>query len=460
MDKALRQYIELYDEHRQTIEHQSSPLLNRLRGEAAESLRHQHLPRLGSENYEMTSLPEMLGKDYGININRVAMDVNPAESFKCGVPRLSTALFMMVNDRFALTPVSLNGLPEGVTVGSLNAVGREKGELLSAFYGRLASLRNPVVALNTMLVQDGIVVYVPKGVKVEKPLQIVNIMQSAVPMMVVRRVLIIVEENAEVEILACDHTQNQDVDMMNLQTVEIFAGAGAHVQYYELEESSRRSSRLSALYLQQEASSNVTINGITLYNGKTRNEYHCRFVAEGGTLCLCGMGIEDDERQVDTYSHVEHAAGHCYTDELFKYVVDDRSKGCFTGLVKVDEGASGTEAYQSNRNLVGSDEARMYSKPQLEIYNDDVKCSHGSATGRLDELQLFYMRTRGLDEQEARLLLKQAFLSDVIDKVKMPHLRERLTYLVERRFAGGDASCAGCQSSEGCDATSEILKID
>ncbi|MDE5774640.1 MAG: SufD family Fe-S cluster assembly protein, partial [Muribaculaceae bacterium] len=152
----------------------------------------------------------------------------------------------------------------------------------------------------------------------------------------------------------------------------------------------------------------------------------------------------------------EHKAGHCHTDELFKYVLDDRSRGAFTGMIRVDEGSAGTEAYQSNRNIVGSREARMYSKPQLEIYNDDVKCSHGSAIGRLDELQLFYMQTRGLPESEARLLLKQAFLSDVIERVRMSHLRERLTYLVERRFAGGDDSCAGCQSYSDCGSTIEL----
>ncbi|MDE5552568.1 MAG: SufD family Fe-S cluster assembly protein, partial [Muribaculaceae bacterium] len=160
--------------------------------------------------------------------------------------------------------------------------------------------------------------------------------------------------------------------------------------------------------------------------------------------------IEDGERRLDTYSHVEHTVGYCHTDELFKYVLDDSSRGAFTGLVRVDEGAVKTEAYQSNRNIVGSGEARMYSKPQLEIYNDDVKCSHGTAIGRLDEMQLFYMRSRGLAEEEAKLLLKQAFLSDVIEKVRLSHLRERLTYLVERRFAGGEDACLSCKGQESC----------
>lgn len=460
MEQSIRQYIELYEHHRDAVCSHSSPAMNALRERAAGHLRNSRLPRVGSDNYEITSLSELLGKDYGININRVKMDVNPAESFRCGVPRLSTSLFMTVNDRFAMTPISNNGLPAGVTVCSLHAQGNPGAAVVSQYYGKLASLDNPIVALNTLLAQDGILIHVARGVKVEKTLQLVNILQSAVPLMALRRVLIVLEEGAEVNILSCDHTQNSTVDLMNLQVVEIYAHAGARLEYYEMEESSVRSVRLSALYAEQSADSRVTINGITLYNGITRNEYHCRFTEPGAELSLCGMGIEDGDRRLDTYSHVEHAVGHCHTDELFKYVLEGRSRGAFTGLVKVDEGAVKTEAYQSNRNIVGSDEARMYSKPQLEIYNDDVKCSHGTAIGRLDEMQLFYMRSRGLAEEEARLLLKQAFLSDVIDRIRLSHLRERLTYLVERRFARAGDSCVSCKGQESCGEIDLNLNYD
>ncbi|MDE6028495.1 MAG: SufD family Fe-S cluster assembly protein, partial [Muribaculaceae bacterium] len=134
----------------------------------------------------------------------------------------------------------------------------------------------------------------------------------------------------------------------------------------------------------------------------------------------------------------------CKSDELFKFSVDDYSRGAFTGRIYVAEGAVKTEAYQSNRNLVGSDNARMESKPELEIYNDDVKCSHGSTVGQLDRVQMFYMRTRGLDEPTALLLLKQAFMADIIDGVRVDALRDRLHLLVERRFAGASSACASC----------------
>ena len=301
-----------------------------------------------------------------------------------------------------------------------------------------------MVALDTLLAQDGFYLRIKKGVKTDKPLQLVNILQNGMPLMAIRRMLIIIEEGAEAKLLVCDHTQNPEIDFLTLETVEIFVAENASFDFYNLEESTIGTHRISSLYLRQEADSRVVIDGITLYNGVTRNEYFCRFEGENASLRLLGMGIEDENRSLSTYSRIDHAVAHCHSDELFKYSVDDNARGAFTGRIYVAEGAVKTEAYQSNRNLVGSETARMESRPELEIYNDDVKCSHGSATGQLDPLQMFYMRTRGLDEATARLLLKQAFMADIIDGVRVEALRDRLHLLVERRFAGASSACATC----------------
>lgn len=445
---ALKQYIELYLNHADLIDLNSAEVLNARRKEAFNILENLNLPKKGSENYETTDLNELLAPDYGVNIARVPISVNPGASFHCGVPSLSTSLFLLVNDIYADTDRSRDGLPEGVFVGSLRKFATEYPEVAIKHYGKTADITNPVVALDTLLCQDGIAVWVKKGVKVEKPLQIVNILQNGSPLMAVRRVLVIVEEDAEVKILNCDHTQNPDVNFLALSVIEITAGKNSIVDYYDLEESTEKTSRLSALYLRQEEGSNVLIDGLTLYNGTTRNEYYSCFDGRHARLKLLGMGIEDRNRHLDTYSRIVHASPDCTTDELFKYVVDDSASGAFAGLILVNKGADKTEAYQSNRNIVGTDTARMYSKPQLEIYNDDVKCSHGTATGQLDEMQVFYMRTRGIPEATAKLLLKQAFMADVIEGVRLDALRDRLHMLVERRFAGADPSCASCRT--GC----------
>ena len=444
MEECLRQYVELYESNRHALDANSAPVLNTRRPQACSNLRKMRLPRLGEENYEATDLAALLSPDYGLNLNRVRLDLNPAESFRCGVPRMSTSLFFLVNDLFEAAPGSREELPEGVEVESLRKMALAKPEVVDAYYNCLADPENPIAALSTLLVQDGLWIRIPRGVALEKPLQLVNLLGGVSRLMAVRRVVIVVEECAKASLLICDHTNYNAETLLGLETIEVFAGAGSHFELYDIEESSEKTSRLCATWVRQEADSKVVLNGMTIYNGKTRNEYHCLYAAPGSELKLYGMGIADKERVIDNYSVVNHSVGHCHTDELFKYSVDDKARCAFAGLVKVAYGAEKTEAYQSNRNLVGSDEARMFSKPQLEIYNDDVKCSHGSATGRLDEKQLFYMRTRGLDEQEARLLLKQAFMADVIESVAIPGLRERLIHMVERRFAGETSGCRDC----------------
>lgn len=227
---------------------------------------------------------------------------------------------------------------------------------------------------------------------------------------------------------------------------------------YELEESTRLTTRLSQVYLDMAAGANVLLDGITLYNGTTRNEVHAVFNGEEAELQLLGMGIEDADRRLDNYTLIRHEKGHCQSRELFKYVVDGESTGAFTGRIYVAPDAQKTEAYQSNRNLVASPEARMFSKPQLEIYADDVKCSHGTAIGQLDPAQIFYMRTRGLDEATAKTLLRQAFMADVIEPVRLPQLRDRLRHLVDMRLAGNAADAASCAScaSISCEENGEI----
>ena len=444
---ALDQYIALWQEHSALIDSKAPEALDRLRPEAASSLIGNGLPTQKDEEYRHTDFERILSPDFGINIGRVRIDVNPSETFRCDVPMLSTSLFLVVNDAFAETAGCRDMLPEGVDVMSLAAYARSNPDFVAAHYGKLADMANPIVALNTLFCQDGVVIRVRKGVKVEPTVQIVSIFKNSAPLLAARRVLVVMEEDSEAKVLFCDHTQTSDVDFCSLQVVEIYAGARSRLDFYDLEESTRRTSRLSSLWLRQEADSEVLLDSMTLFNGTTRNEFFTRFAGRHARLRMLGMGIEDDSRRLDTYSRISHDVPECTTDELFKYTVDDEAMGAFSGLIYVAEGASKTEAFQSNRNLVGSESARMHSKPQLEIYNDDVKCSHGTAIGQLDEKQLFYMMTRGISEAQARFMLKQAFMSDVIDGISLPPLRDRLKLMVERRFAGEKAACASCPVS-------------
>ena len=446
MDSAIQQYINLYRQHRDVLCNKSSAGFNKLREEACKSLEIVGLPEKGSENFEITDLPEMLAPDFGLNISRIPLDVNASEGFKCALPQLSPSLFFMLNDLWGESKNARLCIPEGLEIGPLSRYMKE-GDEAFGLYGSIADIANPIVALNTMLCQEGLYLKVKKGVVVERPVQLVNLLEGLLPMMAVRRIMIILEEGAELKLLSCEHTSNSDHPMASVCVAEVFVGQNARFEYYDMEESGANSRRLFTLYLQQEKNSNVLLESFTLHNGRTRNEFHCDFMGEHSSLRLFSLGIEGKEMQLDNYSYIRHNYPHCHTEELLKYVVEDEAKGAFTGRIFVAPGAVKTEAYQNNRNLVTSENARMYSKPQLEIYNDDVKCSHGSATGQLDEMQLFYMRSRGLSEDEAKLLLKQAFMADVIAGINIPLLRDRVQTLVQKRFEGQNVSCGEC---EGC----------
>ncbi|MBR3830355.1 MAG: Fe-S cluster assembly protein SufD [Muribaculaceae bacterium] len=441
---ALSQYIELFDSHRATIEAKSAEVMNLCRQDARNRLEGKRLPQKGTEGYEKTSIEDMFAPDFGVNINRVNIPVDVSLSFKCDVPNMSTIMAFVVNDSFVPSSTLHNKMPQGVIIDSLAKVATENPQLVSRYYNQLADNDNEAVALNTMLAQDGVMIYVPRGVVMERPIQLVNIFNSATPLMGVRRLVIVVEEGAKAQLLVCDHTQNSEYRYLSSQVIEAFVGQNASLDIYDIEESSDTTSRYSQLYARQERDSQLIVNGVTLTGGVTRNDYHIELVGDNCTSTLGGMAIGSGHQHIDNNSDVRHLSAHCNSNQQFKYVLDEESTGAFEGAIYVAPGAQFTEAYQSNRNLLASKSARMHTKPQLEIYNDDVKCSHGATTGQLDADALFYMRSRGIPEQEARTMLMQAFMVDVIDMVKMEGLRDRLRHLVEKRFYGQQASCADC----------------
>lgn len=443
--KAEQQYIDLFAQCEDLVCRESSGVMNAPRAAALADFERLGFPSSRAEDYRYTDVSRSFAPDYGMNLKRVKIPVNPQDVFHCDVPNLSTSLYFVVNDSFYHQALPKAHLPEGVYVDSLKDFSNERPEVVSRYYGKLAtSSKNGIVALNTMFAQDGFVVYVPQGVAVERPIQLVNIFRSDVDLMANRRVLVIMEPRSEAKLLVCDHSIDT-VRFLANQVIEVFVGEGASFDYYDLEESSDTTTRFSSLFVKQEAESNVVINGITLTNGLTRNDYQVELLGERAEMTLCGMSILDKEQHVDTYTHITHAVPRCKSNELFKNVLNDQAVGAFSGRILVKEGADKTEAYQSNRNLCATREARMYSKPQLEIYADDVKCSHGMTTGQLDEEAIFYMRSRGISLDEARMLLSVAFTSDVIDHVRVEALRDRLHRLVEKRFRGELAKCAGCR---------------
>ncbi len=443
----MQQYIDFYTNQSDVINARCADPINRMRDAALTALKQGTWARLGDENYEITDLYKIFEPDYGINVNRVKFSADLNEAFRCDVPNLSTWLYFIINDTFRASRAEMPTLPSGVLVMSLCEAAKQYPELVKAHYGKIADLKDQQVALNTLMVQDGVFIRIPDNVCLERPIQLVNILNSAQSLMANRRILISVGRGAQGRLLICDHTQNATIDYLASQVIEISMEEDSVFDLYDLEESSARTNRVSSLYARQGKGSNLLINGMTLINGTTRNNYYVDLDGEHTETHLLGMGIGNNEQHIDNHTLIAHNSPHCHSNELFKYVLDDNSRGAFTGKIKVKEGAIKTEAYQSNKNIVASSSAKMHSKPQLEIYADDVKCSHGATVGQLDQNALFYMRTRGLTDKEARTLLMQAFMSDVINHVRLDVLRDRLRHLVEKRFYGTVALCSECSGS-------------
>ena len=419
----------------------SSDVMNAVRDEAFEYFQTLGFPSKKVERYKYTDMQKLFEPDYGLNLQRLPIPVNPYEAFHCDVPNLSTSLYFVVNDMFYHDDKPKGSLPEGVIIGSL----KDYPEMTARYFAKQAKTADDgITALNTMLAQDGLFVYVPKNVKVDRAIQVINILRSDVDLMVNRRVLIVLEEGAEIKMLFCDHAAD-DRHFLATQVIEAYVGENASLDLYCLEETHHKNVRVSNVYIDQQANSRVNHNVITLHNGVTRNKLDLTFSGEGAECQCYGCVIADKQQHVDNNTLITHRVPHCTSNELYKYVLDDKATGAFAGRVLVEQGAQKTTSQMTNQNLTATREARMYTQPMLEIYADDVKCAHGSTVGQLNDAALFYMRQRGITLQEAKTLLQNAFINEVIDKMQLEPLRDRLHYLVEKRFRGELNKCKGCK---------------
>lgn len=440
-----QQYIDLYTEASGLIKQHSSGVLNAVRDKAFADFKAQGIPSRKVERYKYTDMERLFEPDYGLNLNRLEIPVDPYQAFKCDVPNLSTSLYFVVNDSFYKKSLPQAHLPEGVIVDSLTHVAAEKPDFIEKYYAKIAQTdADAITALNTMLAQDGLLVYVPRNVKVDRTIQVINILRSDVDLMVNRRVLIVLEEGAEAKFLFCDHASD-DRHFLATQVIEAYVGRNANLELNCLEETHYKNTRISNVYIEQQADSRVNHNVITLHNGVTRNRLDLVFKGEGAECQCNGCVIADRNQHVDNNTLIDHQVPHCTSNELYKYVLDDEATGAFAGRVLVRKDAQKTISQERNQNLVTTKKARMYTQPMLEIYADDVKCAHGSTVGQFNDAAMFYMRQRGISEREAKLLLEFAFVNEVIDKMALEPLRDRLHYLVEKRFRGELNKCESCK---------------
>lgn len=275
---AAQQYIDLFRENRDLIDKHSSAILNGRREAAIRDFELLGLPGKNLEEFLHTDVESFYAPDYGLNLARIKPAENIRETFRCAVPDLESRLYFFIGDTFRQ---GTNGnLPKGVIACSLCEAAAQHPELVDRYYGKLAQTdKDGTVALNTALVQDGFFLFVPRHVKIEEPLQIVNLMHGSHDFLANRRLLVVLEEGAQVRLLSCDHTLDKG-NFLTSTVNEIFIGANATFDYYDLEESTLNTHRVSSTFIQQESASNVLVNGITLHNGYTRNNYYITLAGE------------------------------------------------------------------------------------------------------------------------------------------------------------------------------------
>jgi len=344
---------------------------------------------------------------------------------------------VFVNGRFTAELSDLGSLPEGVRAGSLAQAIAKDGAALEAHLGRYLNIdRDAFCALNTAFLEDGAYVYLPRRTVLEAPICVLFIsLPCEGPEMTDPRNLIVAEDGTEASVVEDYVSLGSGVSFSNAVT-ELVAGENAVISHYLIEREDRQAFNVSTLRTQQARSSNVSSHSVLLGGGLVRNNVHPVLGGEGGECLINGLFIGNGSKHMDNYMLVEHASPHCSSRQFYNGILDGRSHGVFHGRIIVHKDAQKTDAKQTNRNLLLSDDAQIDTKPQLEIYADDVKCTHGATIGQVEENALFYMRSRGIDETSARGILLLAFANECLDRMKCQPVREYLQDLIQAWLPG------------------------
>jgi len=442
---ATEKYLDLFEDHQEEISGDDPQFLRKLREEAISTFRNSGFPLRKEERYKYTHLEPVFDGELSFDFHPRDIRFDDSELFRCDVPMLDAQVLTVLNG-FYYHPEgpALAELDNGIIYGSLKEATRKHPQLVEKYLGKNAPTADePFVALNSAFSQDGIFLFVPKGVHMDLPIQIIHLLLSDKNQMVQHRNLFVLEKNATAQVIVCDHTLSPHMFLTNSVT-EVYTGENADLDVLRLQNEHNNSCQVTNTWISQERNSRCQHGTITLHGGLVRNNLRISMEGEGAETSALGLFLTDKMQHVDNYTVIEHHQPHCTSNQYYKGVLDDVSTGAFSGKIHVHPDAQKTEAFQTNNNILLTDTARMHTKPRLEIYADDVKCSHGATVGQLDEEALFYLQSRGIPKDESRLMLMDAFAWDVISKIKQPSLQERITDLVGKRLRGELSRCNNC----------------
>ena len=442
--------VSLFEQNKEILNQGSSPILNRIREVSVKRFAQIGIPDFKYEDYKYTNLKPAFEKSYRQELVRESGLINLNEVFKCNIPQLDTHLAFLVNGWFYNGNNPAAALPKGVVLGSLEQIANEQPELLQNYLNRQAGLSNdPMVALNTAFAKDGFFIHIPKGAVIEKPIQIINLLSSDDNLMATQRNLIVAEAGSQVKVLVCDHTLTSASFLYN-SVSEVFVGEDALVDVYTIQNHHNQSTTINSSFYRLQRNSNLVTGTVSLHGGLIRNNLKVTFNGDHSEANVNGISFTDKKQHVDNFTMIEHAMPNCLSNQIYKNILDDESTGAFAGRIHVARDAQQTNAFQRNNNVLLSDKARMQTKPQLIIDADDVKCSHGATVGQINEEALFFLRARGIGEKEARMMLMNAFAREVVQKIGIEPLRDRIDELIEKRLKGEISRCHDCDYQCNC----------
>ncbi len=442
---ATDKYVDLFEQKRNEISNGDPQFVKKLREEAIASFRQSGFPMRKEERYKYTHLEPVFDGELTFDFNPRDIQFDDNELFRCDVPMLDSNVLTVLNGFFHHPEgPALTELDNGIIYGSLKEAIHKHPGLVEKYLGKKAQIVDePFVALNTAFSQDGVFLYVPKGVQMNKPIQIIHLLLSDKNLMVQHRNLFILEKNATAQVIVCDHTLSPHMFLTNSVT-EAYTGENADLDLLRLQNEHNNSCQVTNTWISQDRDSRCQHGTITLHGGLVRNNLRISMDGEGAETSALGLFLTDKMQHVDNYTVIDHNQPRCTSNQYYKGVLDDISTGIFNGKIHVHPDAQKTEAFQTNNNILLTDTARMHTKPRLEIYANDVKCSHGATVGQLNEEALFYLQSRGIPKDESRLMLMDAFTWDVISKIKQPSLQDRINDLVSKRLRGELSRCNNC----------------
>ena len=442
--KLKNDLLEQFEQHFEVFAHGDSDYVKNRRRKAAKIFAETGFPSSDLEAWRKTDLSKALAKDYHLDLSKKLSHEDVREFFSCEINQFDTDLFTQVNGWWVDGDRLLKVYDNGTIVGSLKAAMNTYPELFEKHYGKyVVNEKNGLIALNAAVFSDGYFIYVPDGVEHDRTLQMVDIINSKKHEFVNTRNLVILGKNARLKLVHCDDSIAFQNSLINSVT-EVFMDDASGLEYYKLQNKDEDSVILTNTFFHQRANTNLISNTIILNGGLVRNDINVVLNGKAANADVMGLYLVDKKQFVDNHIYIDHAVSNCTSSTTFKGIADEEARAVFNGHVLVRQDAQQTIALQNNHNIQLTNTSKIDTHPFLEIYADDVKCSHGATVGQLDEEAMFYLMQRGICDRNARMLLMLAFVTEIVDKISLPALRENTDDLVRRRLKGELSACDQC----------------